>query len=308
LPARLALIVGSVRAADGPAIDEGIRLAFVILSTGALTDSRLRTIGARTLVACTGVVMLGMLVGGLALGYRIGQLHAASESPTARPAALRLDQPEGRVIVDRLGALSGRLNRLERQAAVPTAPTAPATAGVGGALLPEPSGGPLIPVSGLEADLERLEATFARLTDVTTDRDLESMAFPSRLPLAGGSINSGFGVRRDPMTGRLARHTGIDMAAPPGTPIRASAGGRVRTAGRLGPYGNVVEIDHGNGLITRYAHASRVYVRVGELVMPQQTIATVGSTGRSTGPHLHFEVIRNGVHVEPRKYLVRNGS
>lgn len=329
MPARLALIVGSVRAAGGPAIDEGIRLAFVILSTGALTDSRLRTIGARTLVACTGVVMLGMLVGGLALGYRMGQLHATAESPAARPTALRLDQPEGRVIVDRLGALSGRLNRLEseaavlakrmgvskeiaagveRQAAAPTAPAAPATAGVGGALLPEPSGGPLIPVSGLEADLERLEATFALLTDVTTDRDLESMAFPSRLPLPGGSINSGFGVRRDPMTGRLARHTGVDMAAPLGTPIRASAGGRVRTAGRLGPYGNVVEIDHGNGLITRYAHASRLYVRVGELVMPQQAIATVGSTGRSTGPHLHFEVLRNGVQVEPRKYLARNGS
>jgi len=325
LPAGVALIVHSVRTADGPAIDEGIRLAFVILSTGALTDSRLRTIGARTLLLCTGVAMIGMLAGGLALGYRIGLLKAAGQSTAGSPSALSLDQPEGRMIVDRIGALSGRLNRLESEAAVlakrvgikiqledtdePLSPPQGANAaGVGGALVPEPSGGPLLPVAGLEAELERLEFAFDAMVDVANDRDLESMAFPNRLPVVGRSVNSGFGVRRDPMTGRLARHMGIDIAAPSGTPIRASAGGKVRAAGYRGPYGYVVEIDHGNGLVTRYAHASRLYVRAGDLVMPQQKIAAVGTTGRSTGPHLHFEVIRNGVHVEPRNYLARNGS
>lgn len=275
-------------------------------------------------MACIGIASLGVLAGGVALGYRLGERHAESEA--ARPPALRLDEPEGRVLVDRVGALSGRLNRLENEAAAlaervgvadefearleskAESPAAGSGAGLGGAEVPEPAGGPLLPVSGLEADLERLEAALALVADVANDRNLESMAFPSRQPLAGHRINSGFGVRRDPMTGRLARHTGIDIGAPWGTPIRASAGGRVRTAGFHGPYGYVVEIDHGNGLITRYAHASRVYVRTGDLVMPQQKIAAVGSTGRSTGPHLHYEVIRNGIRVEPRDYLARSGS
>lgn len=300
-------------------------LAFVILSTGSLTDSRLRTIGARTLLACTAVAALGLLAAALALGFRIGQQQAADD-PGAGPATLSLDAPEGRVLVERIGALSARINRLEGEAAAlakrvgiekviepgtagaAAAPAGKPTVGVGGALIPEPGGGPLIPVLALEADLERLETTLAMVADITNDRDLESMAYPSRLPLAGRFVNSGFGVRRDPLTGRVARHTGIDIAAPSGTPIRASAGGRVRSAGYRGPYGYVVEIDHGNGLATRYAHASRLYVRTGDLVMPQQAIAAVGSTGRSTGPHLHFEVIRDGVHVEPRKYLARSGT
>lgn len=300
-------------------------LAFVILSTGSLTDSRLRTIGARTLVVCTAVVLLGVLAGALAAGFRIGQHHAA-DRPATGPATFSLDAPEGRVLVEHIGALSGRINRLESEAAAlakrvgiehetnpgaagqANVPAGKPPVGVGGALVPEPSGGPLLPVLALEADLERLETTLAMVADVTNDRDLESMAYPSRVPLAGRYVNSGFGVRRDPLTGRLARHTGIDIAAPSGTPIRASAGGRVRSAGYRGPYGYVVEIDHGNGLATRYAHASRLYVRAGDLVMPQQAIAAVGSTGRSTGPHLHFEVIRDGVHVEPRKYLARSGT
>ncbi|MGB5101958.1 MAG: M23 family metallopeptidase [Steroidobacteraceae bacterium] len=274
---------------------------------------------------CSAVVTLGLVAGALTLGFRIGQHHAADRPDTA-PATLSLDAPEGRVLVERVGALSGRINRLESEAAAlakrvgiereivqgaagqSAAPGAKPAVGVGGALIPEPSGGPLLPVLALEADLERLETTLAMVADITNDRDLESMAYPSRVPLTGRYVNSGFGVRRDPLTGRLARHTGIDIAAPSGTPIRASAGGRVRSAGYRGPYGYVVEIDHGNGLATRYAHASRLYVRAGDLVMPQQAIAAVGSTGRSTGPHLHFEVIRNGVHVEPRKYLARSGS
>jgi len=323
-------------------------VAFVILSTGALTNSKLHTIGTRSLVLCIGLLMLLMLGAGLALGYRMAQPDS-STMQSHGTGLLRLDQPDGRVLVERVGALSGRLNRLESEAAIlakrvgvvqefearigghstPPQPAGPAGASTTprdpGAV---PSGGPLIPVAGLaaagavdaqqndygtgltalELELDRLEAALALMADANNERNLEYMAFPSRLPLLGHPINSGFGVRRDPMTGRPARHTGLDIAAPFGTPIRASAGGKVRSAGYRGPYGNVVEIDHGNGLTTRYAHASRLYVRAGELVMPQQKIAAVGSTGRSTGPHLHFEVIRNGVQVEPRNYLARDGS
>jgi murein DD-endopeptidase MepM/ murein hydrolase activator NlpD len=116
-------------------------------------------------------------------------------------------------------------------------------------------------------------------------------------------VSSGFGVRHDPFTGRLARHMGLDIPAQHGTPILASGGGRVLSAGHRGPYGKAIVIDHGDGLQTLYGHCSKLYVRAGELVMPQQKIAAVGSTGRSTGPHLHFEVIRNGKRVAPGQVL-----
>jgi murein DD-endopeptidase MepM/ murein hydrolase activator NlpD len=102
----------------------------------------------------------------------------------------------------------------------------------------------------------------------------------------------------------LARHSGLDIPAPHGSPILASGGGRVVSAGYRGAYGQAVVIDHGDGLVTLYGHASKLLVRPGDVVMPQQKIALVGSTGRSTGPHLHFEVIRDGKRVEPRQYLV----
>jgi len=323
-------------------------VAFVILSTGALTNSKLHTIGTRSLVLCVGALMLTMLGAGLALGYRMAQVDSSTVQMHGTER-LSLDEPDGRVLVERVGALSGRLNRLESEAAILARrvgvvqefearigghATAPEPADASSMQSPPrvpdttPSGGPLIPVAGLagagvvdtppsdygtglealEVEFDRLEAALALMADATNERNLEYMAFPSRLPLLGHPVNSGFGIRRDPMTGRPARHTGLDIAAPSGTPIRASAGGRVRSAGYRGPYGYVVEIDHGNGLTTRYAHASRLYVRAGALVMPQQKIAAVGSTGRSTGPHLHFEVIRNGVQVEPRNYLARDGS
>jgi murein DD-endopeptidase MepM/ murein hydrolase activator NlpD len=134
------------------------------------------------------------------------------------------------------------------------------------------------------------------------------MAFPSRAPIPGVVISSGFGRRIDPFTRQLAQHAGIDYPAWYGTSILASAGGRVRRAGPYGAYGRTVEIDHGDGLVTRYGHASRILVRVGDLVLPGQPIASVGSTGRSTGPHLHFEVLRDGTQVHPRLYLANDES
>ena len=156
-----------------------------------------------------------------------------------------------------------------------------------------------------KSGLERIQPFARKETQEAEEAAMKIMANPNRAPVFGNMprISSGFGTRRDPFTGRLARHEGLDFPAPAGTPILASAGGRVVSAGSAGAYGNAVVIDHGNGLATLYGHASRIFVRPGDLVMPQQTIAAVGSTGRSTGAHLHFEVIRNGVRVEPGRVL-----
>ena len=108
---------------------------------------------------------------------------------------------------------------------------------------------------------------------------------------------------RDPFNKRRAFHSGLDFPAPSGTPIRASAGGVVVYSGFRSDYGRQVEIDHGNGLVTRYSHARRLHVKVGDVVTPGQLIADVGSSGRSTGPHLHFEVLKNGRYVDPEDFL-----
>jgi murein DD-endopeptidase MepM/ murein hydrolase activator NlpD len=122
------------------------------------------------------------------------------------------------------------------------------------------------------------------------------------LPVAG-RITSGYGARPDPFTGERSTHLGVDVGAPEGTPIRAPAPGVVLRAGARGGYGNEVEIDHGGGVVTVYGHASEVLVAPGERIAAGQEIARVGSTGRSTGPHLHFEVRLGGKPVDPRRAL-----
>jgi murein DD-endopeptidase MepM/ murein hydrolase activator NlpD len=129
------------------------------------------------------------------------------------------------------------------------------------------------------------------------------MTIPTQLPIPGARIGSPFGWRTDPFNGHRALHTGLDFEAGIGTPIMAAAGGVVVTAETHPEYGNMVEIDHGNGLITRYGHASKLLVKKGDLVRRGQVVALVGSTGRSTGPHLHFEVLVQGVQQDPQKFL-----
>lgn len=131
---------------------------------------------------------------------------------------------------------------------------------------------------------------------------------PQSKPVSDGFIGSGFGWRSDPFSGEMSHHSGIDFAAPPGTPIHAAAGGVVVVAEYHAVWGNVVEVDHGNSLLTRYAHASRVSVAPGDIVKRGQKLAEVGSTGRSTGPHLHFEVHHNGVAQNPARFLFAKDS
>jgi murein DD-endopeptidase MepM/ murein hydrolase activator NlpD len=130
---------------------------------------------------------------------------------------------------------------------------------------------------------------------------------PSSAPVEG-PVGSGFGFRSDPFTGRTALHTGLDFPAEVGTPIVAAAGGVVLSAGPHPQYGQMVEVDHGNGLVTRYAHTSKMLVKQGDFIRRGQKIAEVGNTGRSTGPHLHFEVLVEGVQQNPAKFLQGKGQ
>jgi len=142
----------------------------------------------------------------------------------------------------------------------------------------------------LDAALSRRSGDLARL--------------PTSMPLEGYAyLSSSYGWRRNPVTGRYAMHEGVDFPAPRGTPIEAAAGGVVTEAGPESGYGNMLEIDHGDGISTRYAHASELLVKKGDVVERGQLIARVGSTGRSTGSHLHFEVRLAGQPLDPKLFI-----
>lgn len=181
-----------------------------------------------------------------------------------------------------------------------------------------PQGGPLEPG---DADLsitpEELGKSYAALQQHFTDRErqlqvLESMIAaeelsddlsPAGRPLEGGWMSSRFGVRQDPITGRKGFHRGIDFAGKVNSPVHAVAAGVVVFSGKKSGYGNMVQIDHGNGYATRYGHNKANLVKVGDVVTRGQQIAALGSTGRSTGPHVHFEVIRDGKRINPIRFI-----
>lgn len=146
---------------------------------------------------------------------------------------------------------------------------------------------------------EKLVAIESRILEERVRKSL----LPTSLPVLEGEISSGFGWRKDPFTGQTALHEGVDFPAEPGTPIYSAAAGVVLSVERHAQYGNVVDIDHGDNLVTRYAHAALVLVKPGEFVKRGQHIAAVGNTGRSTGPHLHFEVLLRGVPQNPARFF-----
>jgi murein DD-endopeptidase MepM/ murein hydrolase activator NlpD len=139
--------------------------------------------------------------------------------------------------------------------------------------------------------------------DKLTDLQRAVRAIPIGAPLGSYGLASPYGVRRDPFNGHLAMHNGLDLAAPQGAEVRARAPGKVTFAGRNGVYGNMVEIDHGYGLRTRYGHLSAISVKQGQQVGMRDKLGAVGSTGRSTAPHLHYEVSFNGKTIDPRKFV-----
>ncbi|MEZ0221087.1 M23 family metallopeptidase [Tardiphaga sp. 1201_B9_N1_1] len=169
-----------------------------------------------------------------------------------------------------------------------------------------PMGGPFVPVK-LSSSADPFERQLYRIhvTRAQMDKLNRTMALvPYRKPVVGEvEFTSGFGVRSDPFLGRPAMHTGLDFRGATGDPIRATANGRVVSAAYAGGYGRMVEIDHGNGLSTRYGHMSAINVKVGDIIKIGQVIGLVGSTGRSTGPHLHYETRIDGEAVDPQKFL-----
>jgi murein DD-endopeptidase MepM/ murein hydrolase activator NlpD len=150
-------------------------------------------------------------------------------------------------------------------------------------------------------------ANFREIVSSLENSHEELAHIPSISPVRRGWISSRYGKRTDPFTGSLAMHRGVDFSAWAGTPIYATADGRVRRTGRSGHFGLTVEIDHGNGILTRYAHCSRILVKAGLRVKRGDVIAEVGSTGRSTSPHCHYEVHVNGQHVNPLRYVLDGG-
>lgn len=322
-------------------------LAFVILSAGALTRSKPRTLSLRAVgLASVGLALLVLGVG-VAIGHRVAggdfsmsfvkkpdfEIH--SEAVPVEPAEPPLAF-DGNLLINRFGELSGRMSQLEAEArelanrveeikGVADADDAELQGGRVARTPPgSPAGGPLLSprnraesdsgarpehidgsLSWLEKEIERVAGLMEEVDREVLALNIAHMARPGREPVRGHKQTSAFGTRIDPFTKRRAFHSGVDFPAPTGTPIYASAGGRVIYAGWRRAYGNTVEVDHGDGLVTRYAHASKLLVKKGQVVMPGEQIAKVGSTGRSTGAHLHFEILRDGRFVNPKAYLAQ---
>ena len=156
--------------------------------------------------------------------------------------------------------------------------------------------------SALRKRMENLDTSFDRLEQAWGERLKVLASTPSLAPVSG-FFSDGFGWRRDPLDGSREFHKGVDIVAPTGTPVRAPADGLVTAAGRMAGYGEMIHLAHGFGMGTRYGHLSRLMVSPGQRVKRGDVIGLVGSTGHSTGPHLHYEVFRTGVQVDPRKYL-----
>jgi hypothetical protein len=221
------------------------------------------------------------------------------------------------VMARKLGEMQAKLVQLESlsERVSGLAGVSPAdiktTGGQGGVLV----SGHALSMQEVQSTLGDLELLTGQRTDLFTvlesrlfERKMQSMMIPTQKPVAQGEVGSAFGWRLDPVTGRSALHTGLDFQAKMGDPILAAAGGVVVTQEYHTEYGNMVEIDHGNDLVTRYAHASKVTVKKGDLIRRGQKIAEVGNSGRSTGAHLHFEVLVQGVFQDPQKFLLAGQS
>lgn len=243
-----------------------------------------------------------------AMAEKVGEMQAR---------LMRLEAVSERV-AGMAGMKPDEIKAIEVPAAAASGAAGGASAAAGGPLVSLKDPGPATTsaeiLSALTEQVGQLHALGERQADVLTlieshlfEKRLDALLMPSTQPV-DGPIGSGFGFRSDPFTGRPALHTGLDFPADPGTAIVAAAGGVVLSAGPHPQYGLLVELDHGNGLVTRYAHTSRMLVKQGDLVKRGQRIAEVGNTGRSTGPHLHFEVLVDGVQQNPTRFLQSAGG
>lgn len=299
--------------------------------------------GRSRVVAVNAPVAAGLVLGILALlalvgwsGYRIAVSQAEAAKPTPSEMVVEwkaklsnqkseLAQIEQNVqqqidaLTLRLGEMQGRLLRLDAlgQRFVesglvasdefdfdqPAAVGGPEDAGLSGDSFTAPELTAMI--DQLARRIDDREQQLRLLDQVASRKKLEDELFVEGRPITWGWLSSRYGYRSDPFTGKRTWHAGVDLAGKEGSDIIAVAGGVVTYADERYGYGNLVEVDHGDGLVTRYAHAKSVEVNVGDVVQKGQVVALMGSTGRSTGPHVHFEVIRNGKSENPETYIQR---
>jgi murein DD-endopeptidase MepM/ murein hydrolase activator NlpD len=163
----------------------------------------------------------------------------------------------------------------------------------------------LLQLTDLERNLQSEQTRFALLESLDLNHNIGSNSQLSGRPVNSGYLSSGFGVRNDPFSGRPAVHRGVDFAGKEGEPVLATAGGIVTWAGERFGYGLMVEIEHADGYRSRYAHAKAVNTEIGQLVSKGQQVATLGNTGRSTGPHVHYEVLKDGQQIDPMLFVNR---
>ena len=283
----------------------------VILVSNRWAGTRSIYLGGRQIFLLFLLLSAGIVAAAFALQFAMQRFapdaaahiaHNQYDRGSLDALAVRLGEMQARV--QRLDALGGKLVKLtgmkpgEFQFDQPPA-----------------QGGPLISLGAMSpAGLDRQLDMLARAVDDRSDKlmalqtllmqdQLAHGLLPSSVPVSEGTYTSNFGWRIDPFTGRSAMHEGVDFMADAGTPIHATAAGVVVYADTHPQYGNMVEIDHGNDIVTRYAHASRLLVKVGQVVRRGDKIAEVGSTGRSTGNHLHFEVRYRGNAQNPARFL-----
>jgi murein DD-endopeptidase MepM/ murein hydrolase activator NlpD len=279
--------------------------------------------GPRLLLAS--ILVIGIFMSGLALGrfllggYAEQRAYARAMVQQKTDLQAARGQIDGKVdaLAARIGSLNAQLIRLDALGRRLT-DLAGLDRGEFDFAKPPPAGGPegqelqggsvQVPeltsvLDTLEQQIHDREQQLGALEMVMASRELGQRIMPGGLPLIGGWISSHFGRRSDPFTGRGAFHAGVDFAGPAGSRVIAVGPGVVTYSGWKEGYGNVVEITHPTGYVTRYGHNSRNLVSVGRAVQKNDAIAIIGSTGRSTGTHVHFEVLRDGNVLNPMKYL-----
>lgn len=258
-----------------------------------------------------------LLCGALLLGgYQLGRTAAPRDSATASVSEQSLAQAQINTLAQRMGQMRAQVQRLEAlgQRLTQVAGINPDDFNLDAA---PALGGPQARIAAAAPSLSVMQQALDQLSQfidlrerrlTVLDRLLASRGFTEPHftfgePATQAFVSSGFGERSDPFTGLTEFHNGLDFAGRAGSPIVAAADGVVSWVGTREGYGHMVEIDHSNGLVTRYGHTQRNLVHCGEVVSKGQTIALLGSTGRSTGPHVHFEVLQAGVAVDPAQYL-----
>jgi murein DD-endopeptidase MepM/ murein hydrolase activator NlpD len=218
--------------------------------------------------------------------------------------AMRVGQMNANVI--RLDALGKRLTRMAKlEDGEFNFGNPPALGGAEGGADGQPAQIPNLTtmVDDLQTQLSSKEQQLGVLENLILTRELNKQVYPEGRPVQDGFISSYFGRRADPFTGYTATHKGLDFAGPEGTKVSAVAAGLVTFAGERAGFGQMVEINHGNGLATRYCHNEKLLVKQGDMVRKGQEVSLMGSTGHSTGPHLHFEVLKNGAQVDPLRFI-----